>query len=149
MATAVHGDPLTLRTRLERAAANDPLTAEALERIIQLEKLCAMMTDTGVILEEDVQTLVQADTWWSPEDGEYCFTDLQQGMEEIGEYGVPVEWCRAHTLTNGWAVIFQQLEDGNGRVVVPAGVKEFESYEAAEEAAAEYQLRKRRAEYRL
>jgi hypothetical protein len=149
MATQVHGDTLTLCIRLEQAALTDELAGEALHRIKQLERLCAQMTDTGVILEEDVQDLIKADTWWSPEDGDYCFTDLMQGMQEIGEYGIPVEWCRAHTLNNGWAVLFSEVKDHTGRIIIPGGVGEYETYEAAEEAAADYQLRKRRAEYHL
>lgn len=149
MSQQVCSDPLTLHSRLQAEAGTCPVCAEALARIRQLEKLCGMMTDTGVILEENVADLVQADTWWVPNDTEYCYTNLQEAMEEVARPGDIVEWGRAHTLDNGWAILLEEVKDSTGRVVVPGGVREFESYEEAEEAAAEYEMRKRRAEYRL
>lgn len=149
MTQQVCGDPLTLRSRLEVAAETDPLSAEALARITQLEDLCARMTDSGVVLEEDVRDLIKADTWWVPQDSEYCYTSLKEAMEEVAMPGDIVEWGRAHTLENGWAVWYQEIRDESGRVMVPGGVCEYDTYEQAEEARAEYELRKRRAEYRL
>ncbi len=143
------GDPLTLCERLQKAAATDNLSAEALARIQQLEQLCAMMTDTGVILEEDVQALVKADTWWSPGDSEYCYTNLTEAMRELAVPGQIMEWGRAHTLSNGYAVWREELRDADGRVVVSESFDEYESYGAAERAAADYSLRKRRVEYEL
>lgn len=144
-------DPLTLRQKLEQAAVerDEPLLQAALKRIKELEQLCAMMTDTGVILEEDVQCLVKADTWWLPGDSEYCFTDLKQAMQETALPGDVVEWGRAHTLENSFVVWCEELRDANGRVVVPESVTEYDTYQQAENAAAEYTLRKRRLEYEL
>lgn len=148
MTQAVYVDHLTLAERLEAEGRTNPLCSEALQRIRTLEELCARMTDTGVILEEDVQDLVQADTWWPPHDPECCYSDLQEAMGELAMPGDIVEWGRAHTLGNGYAVMYEELRDHNDKVVYEAGVREYESYEAAEEASADYQLRKRRAEYR-
>lgn len=145
----VEVNPATLVERLERAGQQEPLMAEAAARIKHLEELCAMMTDTGVILEEDVQDLTAADTWWLPEDDGVAYTCLQQAMEENAVAGQVLEWCRAHTLENGWAMLCEELKDHNGRVVVHAGVKEFHTLEQAEAAAAEYAMLRRRAEYNL
>lgn len=140
--------PQTLMERLQQAALRDPLFAEAAARIQQLELLCGMMTDTGVILEEDVQDLISPDTWWlaGSEEG-VAYTDLRQAMEELSAPGQVLEWCRAHTLENGWAVLYEELRDGRGRVLAEAGVHEFDNLEQAEECAAEYALLRRRAEY--
>lgn len=145
----VEVNPATLVERLEQRAAENPLMAEAAARIRQLEELCARMTDTGVILEEDVQDLTVADTWWLPEDDSAAYTDLQQAMEENAVAGQVLEWCRAHTLENGWAVLCEQVKDHNGRVVIHAGVKEFLCAEDAEAFSAEYAMLRRRAEYNL
>lgn len=138
----------TLVERLQQAAARDPLFEEAAARIKQLELLCGMMTDTGVILEEDVQDLISPDTWWLAGGEEsVAYTDLQQAMEELSAPGQVLEWCRAHTLENGWAVLFDELRDGRGRLLAEPGVREFDNPEQAEECAAEYALLRRRAEY--
>lgn len=142
-------DHVTLCERLEKESARSPLCAEALSRIRELEKLCGMMTDTGVILEEDVADLVKADTWWLPDDSEYSYTDLLAAMQDICKPGDIVEWGRAHTLTNGYALLTEDLLDPSGKVIYSGGAHEYETYEEAEEARAEYNLRRRRLEFRL
>ena len=144
MTPYLQGDPLTLRQRLVARGEEDPLLMEAADRIRTLEQLCAQMTDTGVILERDVIDLVRADTWWLPEDGEVCYTDLQTAMEEIAEPGEIVEWARAHTLENAFVVSLERVVDASGAVVEPGGVREFLTYEQAEEALAANNLQRRR-----
>lgn len=149
MNITAYADHVTLRERLEAESKTSSLCAEALARINTLERLCGMMTDTGVMLEEDVQDLVQADTWWLPSDSECCYDSLADAMAEFALPGDIVEWGRAHTLSNGFAVLYEQLTDAAGHVVWEAGVREYESYEEAEDARADYALRKRRLEFRL
>ena len=141
------GDPSELLQKLE--SSSDPLLLEAAARIRHLEGLCGMMTDTGVLLEEDVRELVKADTWWLPNDSEYCYDNLLTGMADIAQSGTVVEWARAHTLDNSYAVWFEEIRNSAGAVIYPEGVREFDSYEEAEEAAPDYILRRKRAEYKL
>ena len=142
------GDPLSLKFRLEENSS-DPLCAEALARISHLEALCARMTDSGVVLEEDVCSLVKADTWWVPQDTEYCYTNLQEAMQDVALPGDIVEWARAHTLENSWAVWYEEVRDQEDHVVIKEEVREYDTYQQAEEDRADYLLRKRRVEFRL
>lgn len=141
------GDPLTLHERLVAKAAEDPLYGEAAQRINDLMNLCGMMTDTGVMLEEDVRYLVKPDTWWLPEDGEACWPNLSEALCEVAQPGQIVELARAHTLNNSWAVLLEEVCNDEGEVVMAEEAKEFETFQEAEEAFAEYSLRKRRVEY--
>jgi hypothetical protein len=140
-------DPVSLRERLEADAS--PLCLEAARRIRSLERLCAMMTDTGVILEEDAAELAKADWWWVPGDGDCSYDSLEEAhrdsMLELEDLQ-PYEWERSHVLPTSYSVRFPDLHNANGRLVRKAHVREFENYELAEEAIVQHRLTARRAE---
>lgn len=142
-------NPATLRERLEnQAAANqDDLFLEAAQRIRELERLCAMMTDTGVVLEEDAAELAKADFWWVPGDGEVCYTSLDEAHADLDlDPLVAYNWERSHRLPVAFSVKFPELRDGAGRLVSRACVREFYSEQEAEEAVVVHTLRARRNE---
>ncbi len=148
MTTTVVDDPATLRERLCAAAEQWPLAAEADRRIKTLERLCGMMTDTGVILEEDAAELSRPDWWWVPGDGDLSYGELEAAYRDDLlnlEPLQPHEWERSHVLPNAFSVKFPAILSATGRTVEPERIEEFESYAAAEEAIAVHHLRWRRA----
>jgi hypothetical protein len=140
-------DPVTLRQRLE--SEGSPLNLEAARHIRNLERLCAMMTDTGVILEEDAAELAKADWWWVPGEGECCYDDLDEAYRDSMlqlEDLQPYEWERSHCLPASYSVRFPDQHNNVGRLVRKAHVREFETYELAEQAIVQHRLSARRSE---
>lgn len=136
-------DPVTLAQRLQ--LEGNPLQLEALQRIRFLENLCGMMTDTGVILEEDAAELSKAD-FWSPEDCTFYDNPRDAVLAVTTEPLEIAELQRWHQLENSWGVVFPALSDARGREISPLRVEEFPGYRDAEDAVAAHLMMQRRAE---
>ena len=144
-------DNTTLLERLYSAGRSqqEDLFLEAAEHIKALRRLCGMMTDTGVILEEEAAELTRPDVWWVPGDGEYSYPSVAQGMEDLEVAALEIcEWGRAHHLEPSFAVRFPEIADGNGRVHAHARVEEFNTYAEAERAVADHRIVARRYQER-
>lgn len=143
MESVVSSDPVTLSQRLQLDGG--PLQLEALQRIRFLENLCGMMTDTGVILEEDAAELSKPD-FWSPENYSF-YSNPWDAVQAVTTEALEIaELQRWHQLENSWGVIFPCLVDSKGREISNGRVEEFASYGEAEEAVAAYLLMRRRTE---